>query len=102
MRRVLRCGDRKTKDKVDEFYKAAILAGASDNISPAHDWNTIRDTMPLMYSTQTDIHSRSSIKACEFLPVSVLFIPAHLRRRKLNSIHGNKCTRSQTDCRAAP
>jgi hypothetical protein len=30
---------------------------------PAHDWNTIRDTTPLMYSTQTDIHSKSSIKA---------------------------------------
>src|SRR5258707_15054449 len=30
---------------------------------PAHDWNTIPDTTPLMYSTQTDIHSRSSIKA---------------------------------------
>ena len=29
---------------------------------PAHDWNTIRDTTPLMYSTQTDIHSRSSTK----------------------------------------
>jgi catechol 2,3-dioxygenase-like lactoylglutathione lyase family enzyme len=51
------------EDKVVEFYKAAISAGARDNISPAHDWNTIRDTTPLMYSTQTDIHSRSSIKA---------------------------------------
>ena len=51
------------KDKVDEFYKAAISAGARDNISPAHDWNTIRDTMPLMYSTLTGIRSRSSIKA---------------------------------------
>ncbi len=30
---------------------------------PAHDWNTIRDTMPLMYSTLTGIRSRSSIKA---------------------------------------
>ena len=30
---------------------------------PVRDWNTIRDTTPLMYSTQTDIHSRSSIKA---------------------------------------
>jgi hypothetical protein len=30
---------------------------------PAHDWNTIRDSTPPMYSTQTDIHSRSSIKA---------------------------------------
>src|SRR5882672_214233 len=30
---------------------------------PAHDWNTIRDTTPLMYSTRTDIHSRSSIGA---------------------------------------
>jgi hypothetical protein len=50
-------------DKVDEFYKAAIAAGARDNISPAHDWNTIRDTMPLMYSTLTGIRSRSSIKA---------------------------------------
>ena len=30
---------------------------------PAHDWNTIRDTTPLMYSTQTDIHSSSSIRA---------------------------------------
>jgi hypothetical protein len=29
---------------------------------PAHDWNTIRDTMPLMYSTLTGIRSRSSIK----------------------------------------
>jgi hypothetical protein len=28
-----------------------------------HDWNTIPDITPLMYSTQTDIHSRSSIKA---------------------------------------
>jgi hypothetical protein len=30
---------------------------------PEHDWNTIRDTMPLMYSTLTGIRSRSSIKA---------------------------------------
>ncbi len=30
---------------------------------PAHDWNTIRNTTPLMYSTRTDIHSRSSIDA---------------------------------------
>jgi hypothetical protein len=30
---------------------------------PAHDWNTIRDTTPPMYSTQADIHSRSSIRA---------------------------------------
>src|SRR4029450_49457 len=30
---------------------------------PAHAWNTIRDTTPLMYSTQTGIHLRSSIKA---------------------------------------
>jgi hypothetical protein len=30
---------------------------------PAHDWNTIRDTMPLMYSTLTGIRSRWSIKA---------------------------------------
>jgi len=53
------------ENKVDEFYKAAMSAGAKDNITfrPAHDWNTIRDTTPLMYSTQTDIHSRSSIKA---------------------------------------
>jgi catechol 2,3-dioxygenase-like lactoylglutathione lyase family enzyme len=51
------------EDKVDEFYKAAILAGARDNISPPHDWNTIRDTMPLMFSTLTGIRSRSSIKA---------------------------------------
>ena len=28
-----------------------------------HDWNTIPDPTPLMYSTQTDIHSRSSINA---------------------------------------
>ena len=28
-----------------------------------HEWNTIPDTTPLMYSTQTDIHSRSSINA---------------------------------------
>jgi catechol 2,3-dioxygenase-like lactoylglutathione lyase family enzyme len=28
-----------------------------------HDWNTIPDTTPLMYSTLTGIHSRSSIKA---------------------------------------
>ena len=27
---------------------------------PAHDWNTIRDTMPLMYSTLTGIRSRST------------------------------------------
>jgi hypothetical protein len=32
---------------------------------PALDWNTIRDTTPPMYSTQTDIHSRSSIKAVD-------------------------------------
>src|SRR5271168_1627043 len=30
---------------------------------PAHDWNTIRATMPLTYSTPTGIRSRSSIKA---------------------------------------
>src|SRR5258708_39872808 len=30
---------------------------------PAHDWNTIRDTMPLMYWTLTGIRSRRSIKA---------------------------------------
>src|ERR1700691_3134741 len=30
---------------------------------PAHDWNTILDTMPPMYLTLTDIRSRSSIKA---------------------------------------
>src|SRR5713226_6459662 len=29
---------------------------------PAHGRNTTRDTTPLMYSTQTGIHSRSSIK----------------------------------------
>src|ERR1700757_3143911 len=29
---------------------------------PAHDWNTIRDTMPPTYSTPTDIRSRSSIR----------------------------------------
>ncbi|HMH12818.1 MAG TPA: hypothetical protein VK578_06895, partial [Edaphobacter sp.] len=28
-----------------------------------HDWNTIRDTTPLMYLTRTGIHSRTSIKA---------------------------------------
>ena len=28
-----------------------------------HEWNTIRDTMPPMYSTRTGIRSRSSIKA---------------------------------------
>jgi hypothetical protein len=31
----------------------------------AHDWNTIRDTTPLMYSTLTGIRSRSSIKASQ-------------------------------------
>src|ERR1700738_763849 len=51
------------EDKVDEFYKAAILAGARDNISPRAEWITIRDIMPLMYSTLTGIRSRSSIKA---------------------------------------
>jgi len=30
---------------------------------PALDWNTIRETMPLMYSTLTGIRSRSSIRA---------------------------------------
>src|SRR5260370_4642 len=30
---------------------------------PAHDWNTIRDTMPPMYATPTDIRSMSSIRA---------------------------------------
>src|SRR6204780_2542307 len=30
---------------------------------PAHDWNTIRDTMPPMYATLTDIRSRSFIRA---------------------------------------
>jgi catechol 2,3-dioxygenase-like lactoylglutathione lyase family enzyme len=49
--------------KVDEFYQAAISAGARNNISPARDSNTIRDTTPLMYSTLTGIRSRSSIKA---------------------------------------
>src|SRR5689334_21248668 len=48
--------------KVDEFYRTAISAGARDNISPRHDWNTIRDTMPPIYLTRTGIHSRSSIK----------------------------------------
>lgn len=32
---------------------------------PARDWNTMRDTTPPMYSTQTDIHSRSSIEASD-------------------------------------
>jgi catechol 2,3-dioxygenase-like lactoylglutathione lyase family enzyme len=32
---------------------------------PAHDWNTIRDTTPPMYSTPTGIHSKSSIKASD-------------------------------------
>jgi hypothetical protein len=32
---------------------------------PAHDWNT----MPLMYSTLTDIRSRSSIKANDGTPL---------------------------------
>src|SRR6266853_3141511 len=49
--------------KVDEFYKAAMSADARTTFRPAHDWNTTRDTTPLMYSTQTGIHSRSSIKA---------------------------------------
>src|ERR1700686_2961030 len=30
---------------------------------PARDWNTIRDTMPPMYSTPTGIRSRSYIRA---------------------------------------
>src|SRR5258706_11751234 len=30
---------------------------------PAHDWNTIRDTMPPMYLTPTGIRSRSYIRA---------------------------------------
>ena len=51
-----------SNEKVDEFYKAAMSAGARDKFRPGHDWNTIRDTMPLMYSTQTDIRSRSSIR----------------------------------------
>ena len=39
---------------------------APETIShPAHGWNTIRDTMPLMYSTPTAIRSRSSIKASQ-------------------------------------
>jgi hypothetical protein len=34
------------EDKVDEFYKAAILAGARETFHPAHDWNTIREAPP--------------------------------------------------------
>jgi len=49
--------------KVNEFYKAAMSAGPRTTFRPAHDWNTTRDTTPLMSSTQTDIHSRSSMKA---------------------------------------
>jgi len=51
------------EDKVDEFYKAAISAGARDNISPRTRLEYYPDTMPLMYSTLTGIRSRSSIKA---------------------------------------
>src|SRR5580700_8441800 len=50
-------------NKVDEFYGAAISAGARDHFHRGRDWNTIRDTMPPIYLTRTDIHSRSSIKA---------------------------------------
>ena len=31
----------------------------------AHEWNTIRDTTPLMYLTRTGIRSKSSIKASD-------------------------------------
>jgi hypothetical protein len=51
------------EDKVDEFYKAAISAGArGQTFHLEHDWNTIRDTVPPMYLTATGIRSRSSIK----------------------------------------
>jgi hypothetical protein len=36
------------ENKVDEFYKAAMSAGAGTTFRPAHDWNTIRDTTPLI------------------------------------------------------
>jgi hypothetical protein len=48
--------------------KPRCLPVPETTFRPAHDWNTIRDTTPLMYSTQTDIHSRSSIKANDGTP----------------------------------
>jgi catechol 2,3-dioxygenase-like lactoylglutathione lyase family enzyme len=51
--------------QVDEFYRAAISAGARDNISPAREWNTIRDITLPMYLTRTAIRSKSYIKASE-------------------------------------
>jgi catechol 2,3-dioxygenase-like lactoylglutathione lyase family enzyme len=50
-------------DKVDEFYRAAMSAGARDNISPRARLEYFRATTPPMYSTLTGIRSRSSIKA---------------------------------------
>ena len=52
-------------DTVDEFYSAAISAGARDNISRGYEWNTIRDTKPPMYLTRTGIRLKSSTKASE-------------------------------------
>ena len=49
-------------NKVDEFYGAAISAGARDHFHRGHDWNTIRDTMPPTSSTPTDIRSKLSIR----------------------------------------
>jgi len=47
--------------KVDEFYRAAISAGA--RFLHGHAWNTIRVTTLRMYMTRMGIHSRWSIKA---------------------------------------
>src|SRR5216683_3521862 len=53
----------KDEDKVDEFYMAQSQLAPETIFHPAHDWNTIRDTVPLMYSTLTGTRSRSSIRA---------------------------------------
>ncbi len=60
--------------KVDEFYEAARSMNSTrpqcplvpgTTFRPVHDWNTIRDTTPPMYSTLTGIHLRLSIKASD-------------------------------------
>ena len=49
--------------KVDEFYEAAMSAGARDNISPRARLEYYPGTTPPMYSIRTGTRSRSYIRA---------------------------------------
>jgi catechol 2,3-dioxygenase-like lactoylglutathione lyase family enzyme len=63
--------------KVDEFYRAAISAGARTIFHHGHGLNTIRDTTPPMYLTRTGIRLRSSIKASR---------TSHLHQRSMHEV----------------